>query len=292
MQGRPGADTPAGHDAAAGDMVAEFEVLPAWTAQALASLGQPYAVPGACRGSGTPAALEWLLAGLRPAPGELLLDVGAGMGGPAAFARLSTGARPVLVDPSPAASRASRELFDTAATCATGQRLPFADASFRVAWCLGTICTTDAQADLVGELGRVVRSEGRVGLLTVVAADGAEFEPPEGNHFPTLATLHDLLDAAGLEVVAERRSDSFPDAPRTWQAAEQAVVRLVEERHHHDPRFRATRRQEDTLGRLRSAGHILGMLTLATRVGAPSPAHCAAGTSSQPAQGASSPIFS
>lgn len=248
-------------------MAAEFDVLPRWTSQAIASLGEPYAVPGACRGSGTPAALEWLLDGMHPTPGELLLDVGAGMGGPAAFARLSKGVRPVLVEPSLGACRAARDLFGAAANCAAGERLPFGDNVFRVGWCLGTICTTPAQADLVAELGRVVRPDGRVGLLTVVRDDGASFEPPQGNHFPTLGGLHEMLDAAGLEVVSERRSDSFPEAPRTWQAAEQAVAELVQERHHHDSRFEATQRQEATLGELRSAGHIAGMLTVAARRG-------------------------
>jgi len=247
------------------EMAAEFDTMPVWTAQAVASLGSSYAVPAACRGSGTPAALEWLLRGLRPAPGEALLDVGAGMGGPATFARLSTGARPVLVEPSLDACRASRELFDAATTCAVGERLPFGDNAFRVAWCLGTICTTPEQDELVAELGRVVRPGGRLGLLTVVRADGARFEPPSGNHFPTVGRLHAMLDAAGLEVVAERPSDSFAEAPRTWRAAEDSVARLVEERHHRDPRFAATVRQEATMGRLRSAGHIAGMMTLATR---------------------------
>ena len=249
------------------EMAAEFDTMPVWTTQAVASLGSSYAVPGACRGSGTPSALEWLLRGLRPAPGEVLLDVGAGMGGPAKFAQLSTGARPVLVDPSLGACLASRELFDAAASCAVGERLPFADNAFRVAWCLGTICTTAAQDALVAELGRVVRPGGRLGLLTVVRADGGRFEPPSGNHFPTVGRLHAMLAAADLEVVAERPSDSFAEAPRTWRAAEDKVARLVEERHHRDPRFEATLRQEATMDALRSAGHIAGLVTLATRVG-------------------------
>jgi hypothetical protein len=46
-----------------------------------------YYIPAACRGSGHPSALNWLLAGLAPRPGAVLLDAGAGVGGSAAYAQ-------------------------------------------------------------------------------------------------------------------------------------------------------------------------------------------------------------
>ena len=67
-------------------MEAEFDTVAEWTAQVAADLGPEYFVPAACRGSGQPVALDWLLTGLRAGPGDLLLDVGAGIGGPAAYA--------------------------------------------------------------------------------------------------------------------------------------------------------------------------------------------------------------
>jgi len=49
----------------AGDpMAAEFGTVAEWTAQVASQLGPAYAIPAGCRGSGRPAALEWLLAGL------------------------------------------------------------------------------------------------------------------------------------------------------------------------------------------------------------------------------------
>ena len=89
-------------------MEAEFDTVAKWTAQVAVDLGPQYYVPAACRGSGQPAALDWLLQSLRPAPGELLLDVGAGVGGPAAYAAASTGVRPVLAEPEPDACRAGQ----------------------------------------------------------------------------------------------------------------------------------------------------------------------------------------
>src|SRR2546429_3150176 len=65
-------------------MEAEFDTVAEWTAQVAADLGPEYYVPAACRGSGQPMALDWLLDGLRPGPDDLMLDVGAGVGGPPA----------------------------------------------------------------------------------------------------------------------------------------------------------------------------------------------------------------
>jgi hypothetical protein len=62
-------------------MEAEFGTVAEWTAQVAADLGPEYYIPAACRGSGQPAALDWLLEGMHPRPGELMLDVGAGVGG-------------------------------------------------------------------------------------------------------------------------------------------------------------------------------------------------------------------
>src|SRR6185437_15326546 len=72
-------------------MTAEFDTVAEWTAQVAADLGPEYYVPAACRGSGQPVALDWLLDGLRPGPDDLMLDVGAGVGGPAAYAAGKTG---------------------------------------------------------------------------------------------------------------------------------------------------------------------------------------------------------
>ena len=255
------APTPASGD----PMAAEFDTVPGWTVDAVAALGESYAVPGACRGSGTPSVLQWLLDGLGPAPGEPLLDVGAGMGGPAAFARTARGVRPVVVDPAAAACDAARRLFSLEAVRAVGERLPLSDRAFRSAWCLGTICTTPSHAELVGELARVLRVGGRVGLLVLVAREGAWFTAPTGNHFPTRARLVELLAGSGLAVLAERESRTLPDAPQAWRRAEEAVASRVDADHEDDPSLAAARRQERVLGQLLSDGDVSGLAIVAVR---------------------------
>ena len=79
-----------------GPMDAEFDTVAEWTAEVAESLGPQYRIPAAYRGSGRPSELDWLLAGLAPQPGDVMIDIGAGLGGPAAYPAERTGGQPVL----------------------------------------------------------------------------------------------------------------------------------------------------------------------------------------------------
>ncbi|CNF53505.1 methyltransferase family protein [Mycobacterium tuberculosis] len=92
-------------------MTAEFDDVARWTADAVELLGERHAIPAACRGSADPAALAWLGEACELAAGTTLLDVGAGAGGPAAWAAERFGVRPVLLERMPAACRAAARLF-------------------------------------------------------------------------------------------------------------------------------------------------------------------------------------
>ena len=52
-------------------MEAEFDTVAEWKAQVAEELGPEYYVPAACRGSGSPAALDWLIDRMGLAPGQL-----------------------------------------------------------------------------------------------------------------------------------------------------------------------------------------------------------------------------
>ena len=84
-------------------MSAEFDTVAEWTADVAAELGPDHHVPAGCRGSGSPAALDWLVERLDLASGETLVDCGAGVGGPAAYAAQRSEVRPLLVEPEPGA---------------------------------------------------------------------------------------------------------------------------------------------------------------------------------------------
>ncbi len=90
-------------------MHAEFDTIADWTAAAARSLGSDYYLPAACRGSGSPASLDWLLDHLHAGQGTTVLDCGAGVGGPSAYAAIRRGVRPLLVEPEARACRAAQK---------------------------------------------------------------------------------------------------------------------------------------------------------------------------------------
>lgn len=242
-------------------MKAEFDTVASWTADAALALGPEHFLPAGCRGSGSPGALRWLLDRLDLAPGDLLLDAGAGVGGPAAFAAAETGVRPLLSEPEAGACQASRRLFDLPVVQAASD-LPFADASADAGWSLGVLCTVPDQPHFLAELRRVLRPGGRLGLLVFVAS-GPLPEQPAGNNFPTRPRLDALLDKAGLDVRDSASADEFPAVPAGWQERADAVETELERRHGDDEAWQVAAAQSAVIGRLLAAGHLTGTLVSA-----------------------------
>jgi hypothetical protein len=245
-------------------MDAEFDVMPRWIAGAVAALGTDHAIPAACRGSVGPAGLAWLADHTHLGPGSVLVDVGGGMGGPAAWARHERGAVPVVVEPQPGACAAARRMFDLPVAVATGTAVPVADAAAPVVWCLGVVCTTEAKARLVHELRRIVAPGGRVGLFVLVAR-GEVVDAPEGNSFPTDVEVAALLTGAGLDADAAVDVADLPAAPRDWQDRADAADDLVRDRHGDDAAWTRMHEQEARLGRLLDSGAVAGRLAVARR---------------------------
>lgn len=242
-------------------MKAEFDTVAGWTADVALDLGPAYHLPAGCRGSGSPGALRWLLDRLDVTATDTMLDAGAGVGGPAAFAAAEVGVRPVLSEPQPDACRAARRLFDLPVVQA-GSALPFATGSFDVVWCLGVLCTVPDQPALVAELRRVLRPGGRLGLLVFVAATTLS-EQPAGNDFPTSDRLISLLGDAGLRVEASGSTRDFASSPPLWDDHAAAVDAELERRHGADPAWQTAQRQSGIIGRLLAAGDLEGKLFVA-----------------------------
>lgn len=243
------------------EMKAEFDTVASWTADAALHLGGDYFLPAGCRGSGNPGALRWLLDRLEVQRTDAMLDCGAGVGGPAAFAASEVRVRPVLSEPEAGACDAARRLFDFPVVQA-GSELPFAAASFDVAWCLGVVCTVADQPRLLAELRRVLRPAGRLGLLVFVAARTLR-EQPAGNHFPTQRGLAELLDGAGLRVENSAAAADFEGSPALWQEHADAVEAELERRHGQDPDWLVAAEQSARIGALLSAGDLVGTLLVA-----------------------------
>ena len=118
-------------------MEAEFGTVAEWTAEVAAQLGPDYFIPAACRGSGQPAALDWLLAGLtRPrAPGWS--TSGPASAAPTRSRRPRPASGRCCWSPSTPPAVAAARLFGAPVIQADATALPVADGRADLAWSLG-----------------------------------------------------------------------------------------------------------------------------------------------------------
>jgi len=229
-------------------MVAEFDDFAGWTADAVEQLGPRHAIPAACRGSANPAALAWLAEACELAAGTTLLDVGAGAGGPAAWAAERFGVRPILVEPMLTACRAAARLFGLPVIAADGARIPLRPESVDATWCLGVLCTVQDKAALLGEIHRVLKPGASLGLLVVIARAPRTHPAPDGNHFPTQDELATLLTRTGFDL--REHIDRPDDVPLSWSQRAEQVATVVATRHHADPAHALATHQSERLTRL------------------------------------------
>ncbi|MGZ6778588.1 MAG: class I SAM-dependent methyltransferase [Mycobacterium sp.] len=241
-------------------MEAEFDTVAEWTAQVAAEFGPEFHMPAACRGSGSPAAMDWLVEHMALQPRHTLLDSGAGVGGPAAYAAQARGVLPVLIDPEKGACRAARRLFDYPVMQASGSALPVHDASFDAAWALGVLCTTSDQFDLLDELRRVVRPAGRIGLLVFVAHRAIPRDQLQDNNFPTNDRLSQLVREACLKIEHRVSTAELPPTPQAWSDREETVDEALAKRYGHTRVWQLAERQSADIGRLLGDGTLTGEL--------------------------------
>ena len=241
-------------------MATEFDVVARWTMDAVRELGSAHAIPAACRGSASPAALAWLGEACELAADSVLIDAGGGMGGPAALAAERFGVRAVVVEPMIGACAAAVQLFGIAAAAGSGARLPLATGSADAVWCLGVLCTTQDKPALLGELRRILRPSASLGLLVFVSDPARPPGAPEGNVFPSADELPELLTTAGFELIEQAGTADFAEAPLSWTERVEQVDAAIEAAHGSEPAFAVAREQEQRIGALLASGVVRGQL--------------------------------
>jgi ubiquinone/menaquinone biosynthesis C-methylase UbiE len=194
--------------------------------------------------------LDWLIDRLDLRPGETLLDCGAGVGGPAAYAAAAKGIRPVLLEPQAGGCRAARSLFGFPAARADAAELPVKDHGVDAAWALGVLCTTKAQLSLLSELRRVARPPGRIGLLVLVAREAAPAGEPDDSFFPTAELLDKLLQRSGLRVDESRDATDIWAPPAQWQQRIEKFEAAMRARYADEKEWQVAEEQSERIANL------------------------------------------
>jgi MPBQ/MSBQ methyltransferase len=170
-------------------------------------------------------------------PGQRLLDVGCGVGGPARLLAAECRAEVVGTDLTEDYLKLGRALGERSGArvgfvCADALALPVADAAFDVVWTQHAAMNIADKARLYGELGRVLKPGGRLALHDIFLgpAQGSLALPvpwadaPGESFLLAQPTLRDLLTRLGFRELAwvDRSAatiaffDRLPPAPRPF----------------------------------------------------------------------------
>jgi sarcosine/dimethylglycine N-methyltransferase len=163
--------------------------------------------------------------------GAQVVDVGAGLGGPARFLAARYGARVTAVEPTERFRIAGAELNRRAGLAesittvdGSATRLPVADASTDVVWMQAVAISVPDKRAMARELRRVLRQDGRLALFDSFARSDAELhfplpwaDRPEQSFVVAADELRSVFREAGFE-------------PVVWNEQEGAFAEIAQRR--------------------------------------------------------------
>lgn len=194
----------------------EFDRVARRTADRLGDASLDERIATACRGSGNPSALAWIAEECGIGPETRVVDLGTGLGGPAAWIARRFGCRPVALEPARGAVAGSAHLFDLAVVRADAAATPFRADGFDVALLLGVLSVVDTPEAVAAEGVRLAPT------LAVIEYCSTGEGPVEagGSTFPTRRELERLLASVGC-AAAVTIELTMPTPPR-WARAQEA----------------------------------------------------------------------
>lgn len=225
----------------------EFDDAASKTAESARTAELQERIAVACRGSANPAALSWIAESLEIGPGTLVVDLGAGLGGPSTWFTDRYRCNVIGLEPARHAVMGAYEMFGTTMIQAGAAHVPLRDGCADAALLLGVVSVVARPAAALREAHRIAP---RLGLLDYCAS-GETAKIAGGSRFPTPEQMRAWLLTTGWVIDAEAEID-LPTPP-PWQRAisrlappdgsdDAAEVRAAIERGEIRPRMVAASR--------------------------------------------------
>ena len=242
------------------DLEVEFGTYSEWLVEAMTHLEPTQLIPAACRGTGRPELFERIADALHIRADSVVLDLGSGLGGPAAWLMSDRGCRVIGTDLMEAEVRASARIFPGfRGVVGAGERLPWADGSFDAAWILGVIELVSDRKQVMAEIGRVLKARSRVAIYGFFATDSPFTHGPTANRFGSPQELMRELEEGGVQIVSAAPVIPGPP-PAGWRAAIESVRSEVNRRHAGDARLTLVQAQITNFNGLRTSDRITDWL--------------------------------